>query len=51
VPKIFLLENPKGRDHSEDVAVDGRIIIRMDFRGNRFGGGFHKRREISRLAV
>jgi hypothetical protein len=27
-----LLENLKGRDHSEDLGVDGRMIIRMDLR-------------------
>jgi hypothetical protein len=24
---IFWLENVKGRDHSEDIGVDGRIIL------------------------
>jgi len=26
--KQFLLVNPKGRDHSEDLSVDGKIILR-----------------------
>jgi hypothetical protein len=24
---VVWLENPKGRDHSEDLGVDGRIIL------------------------
>jgi hypothetical protein len=27
VHTIFWLENLKGRDHSEDIGVDGRIIL------------------------
>jgi hypothetical protein len=26
---IYLLENLKGRDHSEDLVVDGRIILEL----------------------
>jgi len=26
---VFWLENLKGRDHSEDLAVDGRIILEL----------------------
>jgi len=25
--RVFWLENPKGRDHLEDVGVDGKIIL------------------------
>jgi hypothetical protein len=28
---IFLLENLKGRDHSEDLGVDGRITLECIF--------------------
>jgi len=34
---IFWLENLKGRDHSEDLGVDGRIILEWIFE-NRVGG-------------
>jgi hypothetical protein len=27
---IFLLENLKGRDYSEDLGIDGRIIIQCN---------------------
>jgi hypothetical protein len=27
MPTIFLLENLKGRDHSEDLGVDGRTVL------------------------
>jgi hypothetical protein len=27
MPKIFCLENLKGRDHWKDLCVDGRIIL------------------------
>jgi hypothetical protein len=26
---IFWLENLKGADHSEDIAIDGRIILEL----------------------
>jgi hypothetical protein len=33
---VFWLENPKVRDHSEDVVIDGKIILEC-FLG-RYGG-------------
>jgi hypothetical protein len=44
---VFRLENLKGRDHSEDVVVDGRIILErfigkegeMHLAHDRGGGG------------
>jgi hypothetical protein len=32
VVQNFLLETLKGRDHSEDLGVDGNIILQMDLR-------------------
>jgi hypothetical protein len=32
----FWLETPRGRDHSEDLGVDGRIIL-QDCEGVAFG--------------
>jgi hypothetical protein len=34
---VFWLENQKGRDHSEDLRTDGKII-RMDLRETRWEG-------------
>jgi hypothetical protein len=33
----FSLENLKRREHSEDLGVDGRIILKLSS-GNRFAG-------------
>jgi len=33
---VFWLENPKGRDHSEDLRVAGRIILEWIYK-NRVG--------------
>jgi hypothetical protein len=27
---IFLLENPKGRDHMEELVRDGRIVLKIE---------------------
>jgi hypothetical protein len=32
MPAKFWLECPKGRDHSEDLGVDERIILKWIFR-------------------
>jgi hypothetical protein len=34
----FCSENLEGRDHKEDIGVDGRIPIRMDLREIGWGG-------------
>jgi hypothetical protein len=42
---LFALDNLKGRDHSEDLGVDGRIILECIFISLRTGTfGFHRRR-------
>jgi len=35
---IFLLENLKGRDHSEDLGIEGMINIIMDLRAVEWEG-------------
>jgi hypothetical protein len=32
---IFWVENLKGRDHSEDLGVEGKILVRMDLKGGK----------------
>jgi hypothetical protein len=31
MPTTFWLESPKGGDHSEDIGVDGKIILKWIF--------------------
>jgi hypothetical protein len=35
----FRSENLKGRDYSEDLGVDERMLLEWDFRGKLWGGG------------